>query len=123
MRVTLFFSGIFFLRCLKFLQVVVEAIEALFPELAIAFKVLGDVFEGLGLEAAGTPLGVAGAGDEAGVLKDFQVLGDCGESHLERGGEVVDGGFAGCEAGEDGAARGIGEGGEGGVELGGGGLH
>ena len=95
----------------------------MFPELAIAFKVLGDVFEGLGLEAAGTPLGVAGAGDEAGVLKDFQVLGDCGESHLERGGEVGDGGFAAGEAGEDGAARGIGEGGEGGVELGGGGLH
>jgi hypothetical protein len=43
-RVTLFFSGIFFLRCLKFLQVIVEAIETLLPELAIAFEVLGDVF-------------------------------------------------------------------------------
>src|SRR5580658_10301389 len=70
-RVTLFFSGIFFLRCLKFLEVIVEAIEALLPELAVAFEILGDVFEGLGLEAAGTPLGVAGAGDEASVLQDF----------------------------------------------------
>ena len=78
---------------------------------------MGDVFERLGLELAGTPLGMAGAGDEAGMLEDFQVLGDCGESHLERGGEVGDGGFAAGEAGEDGAARGIGEGGECGVEM------
>jgi hypothetical protein len=51
------------------------------------------------------------------------VFGDCGESHLERLGEVGDGSLAAGEAGEDGAARGIGEGGECGVELGGGGLH
>jgi hypothetical protein len=113
----LFFSGIFFLLCLNFLQVIVEAIEGLFPELAIALEPMGGILEGLDFEATGTPLGLPAAGDQAGVLEDFQVLGDCWESHLERPGEVVDRGFAAAEMGEDGTARGIGKGGESGGEV------
>src|SRR5580658_9245509 len=69
--VTLFFSGISFLRCLDFLEVIVEAIEALLPELAIALEPMGGLLERLGLEPAGPPLGVAAAGDQTGMLQDF----------------------------------------------------
>lgn len=42
---------------------------------------------------------------------------DGGEGDLERCGELIDGAFAGSELGEDRAAGGVSEGGEGGGEL------
>ena len=54
--------------------------------------------------------------EETGGLEDAEMLGDGGEREGERLGELGDGGFALGQAGEDGAAGGIGECGEGGVE-------
>jgi len=54
--------------------------------------------------------------DEAGAFEDPDVLHHRGEGHAVRFGKVADGGFAEHEGGEDGAASGIGEGAEGGVE-------
>ncbi len=99
------------------MQIIGEAIEALLPDDSIFFDPIGDLLERGGLEAAGAPLSFAAAGDEAGALEDFEVLGDGGHAHVEGGGEFGDGGFAGDEAGEDGAAGGIGESGEGGAEM------
>ena len=54
--------------------------------------------------------------EKAGGLENTEMLGDGGERKGERFGNLGDGGFTLREAGEDGAAGGIGEGGEGGVE-------
>ena len=55
---------------------------------------------------------------EPGGFKHAEVLGDGGERDAERFGQFGDHGFAAREAREDGAAGGIGEGREGGVEHG-----
>lgn len=49
-------------------------------------------------------------------LQDAKVLGDGGERDIERGGEFGDSGFAQRQTRKNGAARGIGEGAEGGIE-------
>jgi hypothetical protein len=54
---------------LQFLQIVVQAIEALHPELAVVLHPIGDVFERSGFEAARTALGIAAARNEAGTLQ------------------------------------------------------
>lgn len=97
--------------------------EADFPELAVGFEPLVGVSEGLGFEPARAALGVFATGDEAGVLEDFEVFGDCRLSHGEGLGEFVDRGFAEGQAGEDGAPGRVSEGGEGGIEGGGVWLH
>jgi hypothetical protein len=99
----------------------VEALEVGGPDAAVFFEPFGSFDERLGFEAAGAALGVLAAGDEAGAFEDFEVLGDGGLGHGEGLGEFVDGSLAGGEAGEDGAASGVGEGGESGVEAVGGG--
>jgi hypothetical protein len=47
------------------------------------------------------------------------VLRNGGEGNIKRAGEFLDGGFSFGEAGEDGAARGVGESAEGEIEGGG----
>ena len=54
--------------------------------------------------------------EEPGGFEDAKMLGDGGERERERFGELADGGFAVSEAGQDGAAGGVGKSGEGGVE-------
>ena len=97
-------------------QVVVEAVEAGLPVAAVLLQPVGGVLEGFRPEAAGAPLLLAAAGDEAGAFQDLEVLGDGGETRGEGFGQLGDGGFAAGEAGEDGATGGVGEGGEGGAE-------
>jgi hypothetical protein len=94
----------------------VEALEVACPDFAVFFEPFGGLDKRLGFEAAGAALSVLAPGDEAGAFKNFEVFGDGGLSHLEGLGEFQDGGLAGGEASEDGAASGIGESGEGGIE-------
>jgi hypothetical protein len=54
--------------------------------------------------------------EETGGFEDAEMLGDGGERERERLGELGDGGFAVSEAGKDGAASGVRECGESGVE-------
>jgi hypothetical protein len=75
---------------------------------------------GLGDQAAAVNAAVNFTLEEAGRFEDAEMLGDGGERERERLGELGDSGFALSKASEDGAAGGIGEGGEGGVERGGG---
>jgi hypothetical protein len=102
---------------LELLKIVVEAVEALHPELTVVVDPVGGVFEGAGFEAAGAPLGFAATSDEAGAFQDFEVLGNGGHGDGEGLGELGDGGFTGDETSENGAASGIGESCEGGGEL------
>ena len=62
---------------------------------------------------------IDGAGQQAGGFEDAKMFGNGGERDLKRFGELRDGGLATGQAGQDGAAGGVGEGTEGGVEGGG----
>lgn len=107
--------------CLRFrLQFVKQSIEALevpLPELTVTLEPLAGLGEGFGFEAAGPALGVTAPGDETGAFKHLEMLGNGGLAHGEGLGELIDGGFPGGEMGEYGATRGIGQSGEGSVEL------
>lgn len=72
------------------LQVLVETVEALLPTFAVVFEPACCLLKGCGLEPAGAPLRIAGAGDEPGVLEYAEVLGDGGHAHLEWLGELGD---------------------------------
>src|SRR3989304_3795394 len=91
---------------LQFAQVIVQAFETLLPVAAIVFDPLVGLFQRARLQAAGTPLRLAAAGDEPGALQYLEVLGDSGEGHLEGRGELGNGGFTAGKAGQDGPARG-----------------
>ncbi len=62
------------LLLLQFVQVVIQAVETFLPEAAVFLDPVGRVLEGLGIEAAGSPLGFSPAGDQAGPLQDLQSL-------------------------------------------------
>ena len=58
--------------------------------------------------------------EKSGGFENAQMLGDGRQGDFGRGGQLADGGFALGETSKDGAAGGIGEGPEGGVERRGG---
>src|SRR5438093_8991852 len=66
----------------------IEALVVALPQPAVAFQPPGGFAEPLGLEAAGPPLRVAAARDQAGALQDSEVLGDRGLAHGERVGQL-----------------------------------
>ena len=94
----------------------VQAAVALLGDESVAVDPGGQAFEGRGVQMHGTPLGVARAGDEAGVLEHLDVLGDGLFGDGEGFGELVDGGVAAREARHHGAPDGIGQRHEGAVE-------
>jgi hypothetical protein len=73
---------------------------------------------GLGGKAASVDAAIDFALEEAGGFENAKMLGDGGERKGERLGELGDRGFTLREAGENGAAGGVGECGESGVERG-----
>src|SRR5215813_441877 len=98
-------------------QVLVEAVEALFPEAAVEGGPVGDVLERRRLQTAGTPLRVAAADDQSGPFEHLQVFGDGRQAHVEGLGELGDGRVTRRETGENGAPGRVGERGERGAEL------
>ena len=56
--------------------------------------------------------------EESGGFENAEMLGDGGEGERERLGKLGYGGFSLGQAGEDGAASGVGKSGEGGVQRG-----
>src|SRR5687768_5882028 len=59
---------------LKLVQVFVETVEALLPELPVVVEPIGDVLERRDFETAGTPLRLPPLSDQPGVLQHLQVL-------------------------------------------------
>ena len=78
----------------------------------------GGVLERVGGEAAAVDATFDFALEQAGGFEDAEMLGDGRQGHLEGSGKGLDRGFALGEASEDGAARGVGESAEGGIESG-----
>src|SRR5882724_8048682 len=105
-----------FLLRLQFLQVLVQTIESLFPDVAVALGPLGNRFERGPLDAARPPLRITPAGDQPRTLEDPEVLGHRGHAHVERLGELADRALARSEPSQNGPASGIGQGGEGGAQ-------
>jgi hypothetical protein len=87
-----------------------------FPEDAIVLDPLRGGLHRLRGEAAAVDAAVDFALEEAGGLENAEMLGDGGKGEWKRFGKLSDGRFALGEAGENGATRGIGKRGEGGVE-------
>src|SRR5688572_25791518 len=79
----LLLSSLLLLVLLKFLEVVVEAVEALFPEAAVMLDPTRGVLQRRGLEPAWPPLRLAAALNEPGALEHLEVAGDGGEADLK----------------------------------------
>src|SRR5262245_38492062 len=106
---SLVLASTLFLLGLQGLQIGVQAVQALFPEAAIAFQPVVDAPECARLDPAGPPLRLATARDEAGALEDLQMLGDGGRADVEGLREFRYRRLTEREPRQDGAARGIGE--------------
>jgi len=91
-------------------------LEIGFPQFAIALEPSVGFGEGLGREAARAALTVAPARDESGAFENDEMFGNGWLAHGKGPCEFKDGGLTAREAGKDGAARGIGECGEYGIE-------
>src|SRR5438309_2375152 len=98
-------------------EMAVEIVEAAFPPGAERLQPLRHRLHARRLEPARAALRVLPAGDEPGLLQHLQMLRDGRLAERERPGELRHRGFAERQPGEDGAAGGIAEGGEGCVEL------
>ena len=88
------------------------------PENAVLLDPAGRLFHGFRSQGATVHPPVYIAAQETSGFEHAQVLGDGGERDAERFCKLGDSRFAESEAGEDGAAGGIGESGKGGVEVG-----
>jgi len=93
-----------------------EGIESAFPEAAVLDNPVFGLLEGSGRELAEARAADLFLRHKAGVLEDADVFHHGGEGHAMRAGEVGQGGFAKHEGSEDGAAGGVGESAEGGIE-------
>jgi hypothetical protein len=100
------------------LQKLFESVELRLPEDAVLRNPCGGAFHGVGVETAAMNAAIDFAAQQASGFKNAKMFGDGGERHLKRLGEFGDFGLALREASEDGAASGIGESAEGGVEGG-----
>src|SRR3954447_20376100 len=103
-------------------QVRVESVHACFPRLLPRLHPLDGLVERVGLQAARAPLGLLAANDQARALEHLEMPRYRGQAHLERLRQLADRRLALGQAREDGATRGIGEGGEGSAEVVGGHL-
>ena len=108
---------VFFSFALQFLQVGLEPVEALLPDVAVALGPLGDFLERRRLDPARPPLRLAPARDQAGALEHPQVLRDGRHAHVERLGELGDRALARGQPRQDRPAGRVGEGGKRGAEL------
>ncbi len=100
------------------MQITRQGIELFLPELPVVRDPLGGTFHRFGYQV--TPPHAAGLGafEQPGRLEHAQVLRDAGQGNIKPRGEPGDGGVAQRELRQDGAPRGSGERGEGGVQGG-----
>src|SRR3546814_8614249 len=66
---------------LQLVEIVLQPVEALLPELPIALQPARGILQRRGIQPAGPPLRLAPATDEAGPLQHLQVLGNRRQAH------------------------------------------
>src|SRR5712691_6401489 len=108
---------------LELVQVLVQPVVALLPELAVALDPLVGLLQRPGLEPGGPPLPLPPPRDQPRPLQHLQVLRDRRQAHLERFRQLGDGGLPRRQPREDRPSRGIREGPEGAVQPFGGLRH
>src|SRR5258708_15962091 len=113
----LFLVSIFLLLRLQFAQVLVEAIQTLFPEAPIVFDPFGRILQRSCSELTRPPLRFAPPRDQPGAFQHLEMFGERGKANLERLGQIGHRGCALGEARENRTPGGIRERGEGGVQL------
>src|SRR5258708_2476625 len=67
-----------------------ELVEASIPEASVVIEPGPRVLQGLGLEMARAPLGIAAVRDQARALQDLQVLGNGRQAHVVGRGQFAD---------------------------------
>jgi hypothetical protein len=102
---------------LEFVEQCIEALVVLFEDPAVTFDPIHGLSQPLRFQFAGAPLRIDAHRDEAGTLEHFQVPGNRGLAHLERLGKFRHGGLPLRQPRQDGAAGGVGQGGEGPIEV------
>ena len=96
---------------------IVQPLEPRLPQRAVLAEPVPQFLDRVGLEAAGAG-GAFDAGlDQAGLFQHLEVAADRGLADREGAGEVLHGRLTHRQPGKDGAAGGVGEGGEGLVEV------
>lgn len=93
-----------------------ESVELALPELTVFVDPRLRVPHGRGAKVHAMYTAILFATDQLRALEDFKVLRDRWPGHLEWGRQIANGSRPFCEPTENCAARGIGQGGEGGVE-------
>src|SRR5919198_1307805 len=107
----------------EFLEIRVQPLEALLPEAAVVLEPARGGGGGVGLEPAARRAALSGTPHQARPLQHAQVLGNGRPGDREGLGQVADGAVAVGEPGQDGAARGVAEGGVDRVQAGNIGNH
>src|SRR6266851_1238314 len=102
---------------LDFVQIIVETIEALIPELPIVLEPSACLLQRLRLKSAGAPLGLARARDQAGALEHLEMFRDGRQAHRKGRGQLANRALARRELREDRASGRISERREGGIET------
>jgi hypothetical protein len=97
------------LLCLDFLQIVVQSIQPLFPEMPVTFGPLLDLFQRAPLDPAASELGIASLRNQACPLKHAKVLRDARLAHCKWLGKFTYRALAQQQTTQDGSPRGIGE--------------
>src|SRR4029450_10936071 len=115
------FAGMTSLLALEFLHIGVEPVEALREKAAIVAQPSIGLGERCRVEAHRAELRLASARDEPCPLEHLEMLGHGGLAEVRRRHELIDGGLAGGESGQDRAASRIGQCGEDEIERWGGG--
>src|SRR5215467_12509189 len=109
-------STLVFLR-LELTQILLEPVETLHPQSAVALEPVVHLLESPWFNATGPPLRLAAANDEAGALQHLQMLGHSREAHLEGLRQLGDRGLTQRQPRQDGPPRRVGEGRESGAET------
>ena len=98
---------------LKLLNVVIQTVEALLPDVAVVLGPVGYFFQWASFNPATPPLGVPPLRDQPGALQHPEVLRDSRHAHREGLGKFAYRAFAGHKPGQDSPASRVREGGEG----------
>jgi hypothetical protein len=102
---------------LQYVEQGVEALELALPELTIAFQPFVGFRERPSLEPPRTSLRVAATRNQAGAFEHFEMFGNCGLAHRKRLSQFDHRGVTGSEPRQDCSPGGIGERGEGRVQV------
>jgi hypothetical protein len=98
------------------IEIDIESVKLRFPERAVLGNPCLRFLQGPGSEPAAARAPEFSLRDEAGVFKDSQMLHHRGQAHAVGPGQLRDGGLAARQGRDDGAARGVSQRLEGGVE-------